>query len=110
MAEIGPFYDRFPKSSQLGRMIEDTRVAIDALEKEPNVDASRVYLFGYTIGGAVALHAAAFDPRVQGVVAISAFTPMRTDTADKGTGGLARFSVERPVAPQLGLFIGRERE
>src|SRR6185503_551676 len=53
-------------------------------------------------------HAAALDSRVKGVVAISGFTPMRTDTAAKPTGGLARFSQERPVAPKLGLFIGQE--
>jgi hypothetical protein len=35
---------------------------------------------------------------------------MRTDTADRPTGGLARFSVERPLAPRLGLFIGREAQ
>jgi dienelactone hydrolase len=110
MAEIGPFYDRTPQWSQLGRMIDDTRAAIDALEKDPNVDPRHISLFGYTLGGAVALHAAALDPRVKSVVAISGFTPMRTDTADRPTGGLARFSVERPLVPRLGLFIGRESQ
>jgi dienelactone hydrolase len=110
MAEIGPFYDRTPNWSQLGRMVDDTRTAIDALEKEPNVDPQRISLFGYTLGGAVALHTAALDPRVKSVVSISGFTPMRTDTADRPTGGLARFSIERPLAPRLGLFIGREAQ
>jgi dienelactone hydrolase len=110
MAEIGPFYDRTPNWSQLGRMIDDTRAAIDALEKDPNVDPQRISLFGYTLGGTVALHTAALDPRVKGVVSISGFTPMRTDTADRPTGGLARFSIERPLAPRLGLFVGREAQ
>jgi dienelactone hydrolase len=109
-SEIGPFYDRYPKWSQLGRMVEDTRAAIDALEKETFVDPQRISLFGYTLGGMVALHTAALDARVKGVVAVSGFTPMRTDTADRHTGGLARFSVQRPVLPQLGRFIGREKE
>ncbi|MEO6569150.1 MAG: alpha/beta fold hydrolase [Opitutaceae bacterium] len=109
-AEIGPFYDRYPHWSQLGRMIEDTRAAIDALEKDANVDPQRISLFGYTIGGAVALHTAAVDPRVKSVVSVSGFTPMRSDTADRPTGGLARLSQIRPVAPRLGLFIGREKE
>jgi dienelactone hydrolase len=108
MAEIGPFYDRTPNWSQLGRMIDDTRAAIDALEQDPNVDPQRISLFGYTLGGAVALHTAALDPRVKSVVSVSGFTPMRTDTGDKPTGGLARFSIERPLVPKLGLFIGRE--
>jgi len=110
MAELGPFYDRYPNWSQLGRMVDDTRAAIDALEKDANVDAAHISLLGYTIGGAVALHTAALDPRVKAVVSISGFTPMRTDTAAKPTGGLARFAIERPVAPRLGLFIGRESQ
>lgn len=109
-AEIGPFYDRYPHWSQLGRMVEDTRAAIDALEKETFVDAQRITLFGYTLGGMVALHTAALDARVKGVVAVSGFTPMRTDTPERNTGGLARLSVQRPVVPRLGLFIGREKE
>jgi pimeloyl-ACP methyl ester carboxylesterase len=60
------------------------------------------------MGGRVALHAAATDPRIKGVVSIAGFTPMRTDTAEKGTGGLARFSIERPLMPRLGFFIGQE--
>ncbi len=110
MAELGPFYDRTPQWSQLGRMIADTRAAIDALEKDANVDAQNISLFGYTLGGAVALHTAALDPRVRSVVSVSGFTPMRTDTSAKPTGGLARFSIERPLVPKLGLFIGREAE
>jgi dienelactone hydrolase len=110
MNEIGPFYDRTPHWSQLGRMVDDTRAAIDALEREAMVDAKNISLLGYTIGGSVALHTAALDPRVKSVVAISGFTPMRTDTAAKGTGGLGRFSSERPVAPRLGFFIGKENE
>jgi dienelactone hydrolase len=110
MAELGPFYERTPNWSQLGRMIDDTRTAIDALEKDANVDPQSISLFGYTLGGAVALHTAALDPRVKSVVSVCGFTPMRTDTADKPTGGLARCSIERPLVPRLGLFIERETQ
>ncbi len=106
-AEIGPFYDRYPRWSHLGRLVDDARAALDALEREPGIDASRLSLFGYTLGGTVALHAAALDPRVKSVVAISGFTPFRRDTAS-GTGGLARYSHERPLVPRLGWFIGHE--
>jgi hypothetical protein len=54
------------------------------------------------------LYAAALDPRIKSVVSISGFTPMRTDTADRGTGGLARYSEERALLPRLGFFIGSE--
>ena len=32
MSETGPFYDRYPHWSQMGRMVEDVRVAVDALQ------------------------------------------------------------------------------
>jgi dienelactone hydrolase len=110
MNEIGPFYDRWSRWSQMGRMVEDARAAVDFLEKDSMVDPQRIYLFGYTLGGAVALHTAAFDSRVKGVVSVCGFTPMRTDTPEKGTTGLARYSYERPVEPRLGLFIGHEEQ
>ena len=33
MSETGPFYDRYPHWSQMGRMVEDARAAIDALKR-----------------------------------------------------------------------------
>ena len=81
MSETGPFYDRYPHWSQMGRMVEDTRAAIDALQKDNMVDPERIYLFGYSLGGMVGLYTAALDSRVKGVVSICGFTPMRTDTA-----------------------------
>ena len=66
MSETGPFYDRYPHWSQMGRMVEDTRAAIDALEKDGMVDSQRIYLFGYSMGGTVGLYTAALDSRVKG--------------------------------------------
>ena len=48
------------------------------------------------------------DDRVQGVAAISGFTPLRTDTADRRTGGIARLSHLYGWLPRLGAFIGHE--
>jgi pimeloyl-ACP methyl ester carboxylesterase len=110
MGETGPFYDRYPHWSQMGRMVEDARTAIDALEKDSLVDPQRISIFGYSIGGTVGLYTASLDPRVKGVVSISGFTPMRSDTASKGTGGIARYSVERGIIPRLGFFIGHESQ
>jgi pimeloyl-ACP methyl ester carboxylesterase len=74
------------------------------------VDAQRIYLFGYSMGGMIGLYTAALDDRVKGVVSICGFTPMRTDAAERGTGGVARYSHERPLIPRLGFFIGRESQ
>jgi dienelactone hydrolase len=110
MGESGPFYDRFPHWSQLGRMVEDARSAIDALARDSAVDPQHIYLFGYTIGGTVGLYTAALDARVKGVVAVAGFTPLRTDTADRGTSGVARYSETRGLLPRLGFFIGHEAQ
>ncbi len=108
MGESAPFYNRYPHWSQMGRMVEDARAAIDALQKDSLVDPQRISLFGYSMGGMVGLYTAALDKRVQGVVSISGFTPMRTDTAARGTGGVARYSNERGLIPRLGFFVGHE--
>lgn len=108
MKESAPFYDRHPQWSVMGRLVEDARAAIDALETDAIVDPTRIHLFGYTLGAAVGLHTAALDPRVKGVVAVAGFTPMRTDTAERGTSGVQRYTHERGLLPRLGSFIGQE--
>src|SRR5262249_39069346 len=50
------------------------------------------------------------DSRVKGVVSVAGFTPMRTDTAATGTGGVARFSKKRDILPRLGFFDGHESQ
>jgi dienelactone hydrolase len=110
MNETAVFYDRYPHWSQMGRMVEDARAAIDALEKDPLVDPQRISVFGYSLGGTVGLYTAALDARVKGVVSIAGFTPMRTDIAARGTGGVARYSHERGLIPRLGFFAGHEAQ
>jgi pimeloyl-ACP methyl ester carboxylesterase len=94
----------------MGHMVEDTRAAIDALSREAQVDPNRIYLFGYSMGGNIALHTAVLDPRVKGVVSLNGFTPMRTDTADKRTGGIARYFREHDLLPRMGAFAGKEAQ
>ena len=109
-SETGPFYERYPKWSHMGRMVEDAHTAVDSLSKNEMVDADHIYLFGYSMGGTVAMYEAALDPRVKGIVSIAGFTPMRTDVASHGDGGVARYSVERGEIPKLGFFIGHESQ
>jgi dienelactone hydrolase len=110
LTETGPFYERYPHWSHLGRMVEDAEAAVDALEKDDLVDTSHIYLFGYSIGGTVALYTAALDQRVSGVVSAAGFTPMRTDTAATGTGGIARLAYVKDILPRLGFFVGHEAQ
>ena len=110
LTETGEFYNRYPKWSHMGRLVEDAHSAVDALTKDELVDPSRIYLYGYSIGGTVAIYEAALDPRVKGIVAIAGFTPMRTDVASRGDGGVARYSHERGLIPNLGFFVGHESQ
>jgi dienelactone hydrolase len=110
LSETAHFYDRYPEWSHMGRLVEDARSAVGAMAKDELVDPERIYLFGYSLGGTVAVYAAALDARVKGVVSIAGFTPMRTDTAARGEGGVARYSYERDMIPRLGFFVGHEAQ
>ncbi len=106
--EVRNFYARYPKWSLLGKQVEDTLAAVEALGKVEFIDAKRIWLLGYGTGGMTALHAAALGESIAGVVSVAGFTPMRTDTPEKGTGGVARWSVWMPLLPKLGVFAGHE--
>lgn len=106
--EYADFYDRYPEWSRLGKMVDDVSLATTALEKESIVDSSRISVFGFAMGGTVGLYAAALDSRISNVVSVCGFTPMRTDTSDKGTSGMTRYSHLYGMQPRLGLFEGNE--
>lgn len=126
LLEGARFYQRYPRWSRLGKMVRDVRAAVDLLtlagqadaarppedrlKDLPPIDAKRICLVGYSLGGTVALHAAALDSRIAGVACFAGFTPMRTDTDAKPTGGLRRFWQWHALQPQLGLFQGRESQ
>jgi pimeloyl-ACP methyl ester carboxylesterase len=107
-SEAAPFYDRFPHWSRLGKMVEDLGGAVDALQAEALVDSTNISVFGFTLGGTLGLYAAALDERITGVVSICGFTPMRTDTPDRGLSGMTRWSHQHGLMPRLGLFAGNE--
>jgi len=120
------FYERYPRWSKLGRMVADVRAAVDFLLKgegraefaassnyrpeTPDLDAERVFCLGYSIGGMVALYATALDARIAGVASFCGFTPLRTDTDQKPTGGIRRWWEWYNIQPRLGLYHGREAE
>ena len=82
----------------LGPETRHTAACFDAQAGEPdaipNVDPDRIYVMGYSLGGNVALHTAAMDDRVAGAASISGFTPYRTDTNERPTGGIRRLYVD----------------
>jgi pimeloyl-ACP methyl ester carboxylesterase len=56
---------------------QDLRRVIDAVERGP------VAVLGVSLGGAVALQAAAIDPRIRAVVAVSTFSDLRTVATER---------------------------
>jgi dienelactone hydrolase len=95
------FYERYPHWSLLGKMVADTRAAITAASELDEIDASRIYLLGYALGGKVALWTAAMDARPAGVVSVAGFTPLRTS---KDTEGIRAYSHLHGLLPRLGFY------
>ena len=52
----------------------------------------------------VGLYAAALDDRISGVASFCGFTPLRTDTDVKPTGGIRRIWEHHALQPLLGIF------
>ena len=102
------FYRRYPKWSLMGKMVGDTRAAIDAVSALDAVDASRISLMGYSLGGKVGLLTMALDERVHALAAVSAFDPLRLSTADRGVEGIRHYSHLHGLMPRLGFFVGNE--
>src|SRR5581483_10343717 len=65
------FYRRYPKWSLMGKMVADTRAAVDAAVALDVIDPERIYLAGYALGAKVGLLAAALDPRIRRVAAVA---------------------------------------
>ena len=108
--ESAQFYNRFPHWSRMGKMVEDVSAAVDFLSKDEMVNTEHISLLGHTLGGSVALYAAALDERIESVVAISGFTPMRTDISANGTSGMTRYSHLYGLMPRLGFFADNEQK
>eukprot|EP01048_Picozoa_sp_COSAG05_P017191 COSAG05_NODE_2310_length_3245_cov_1.416084_5_plen_312_part_01 len=64
------------------------------------------------MGGRAALYMGAVDgeERVQGIVSINGWTPMRSDTNRSSTGGLRRLWSWHALQPALGFFDGQENQ
>jgi dienelactone hydrolase len=102
------FYRRYPKWSLMGKMVADTRAAIDALAALDVVDASRISLMGYSLGAKVGLLTMALDPRVHSLASVCGFDPLRLATADRGVEGIRHYSHLHGLLPRLGFFVGNE--
>lgn len=108
LEDASRFYERYPHWSKLGRMVVDVEAAVTAMLNLEFVDPKRVFVIGYSLGGTVGLFSAALDERITGVVSVAGFTPMRSNTLDRGTEGVKTLSHLHGLLPRLGFFVGNE--
>lgn len=102
------FYDRFPQWSKMGMMVNDVKACVDALGTFDYIDSKHIFLLGNTIGGSVALMAAAQDERIAGVAVVSAITPWRT--SDSRYESVRAFSQQHLFMPRLGLYAAHPQD
>ena len=102
------FYERYPHWSKMGKMVTDVRGAVDAMANLDFIDSTKIFVSGYSLGATVGLYAAALDERIAGVVSVAGFTPMRTNSPDRGTEGIRAYSHLHGLMPRLGFFVGKE--
>jgi cephalosporin-C deacetylase-like acetyl esterase len=100
------FYERFPRWSRMGSMVDDVRSAVDACRNLPFIGQDKIYAGGFSLGGSVALYAAALDDRIAGVASLCGLTPLRIRNAETVT--LYGYSHIDGLMPRLGFFTGNE--
>ncbi|NLF17825.1 MAG: acetylxylan esterase [Lentisphaerae bacterium] len=61
--------ERHPHWTGMGRLIHDTRIAIDFLLGQPDADAERVLIIGHSLGGKMAFYNGCLDRRITAIVA-----------------------------------------
>lgn len=101
------FYERYPRWSKMGKMVDDVRACVDAAARVPYLDEKKIFLVGSTIGGNVALLTAALDERVAGVAVSAAFTPWRDGSFPPAIKTIAD---EHCFLPQLGFWENKRQD
>ena len=59
-----------PHWTGVGKLISDTRLVIDALTADPRVDADRIGIIGFSLGGKMAFYTGCMDERIKAICAI----------------------------------------
>lgn len=59
-----------PHWSGMGKLVSDTKLVIDALSRHPRVDASRMGIAGFSLGGKIAFYTGCLDDRIRAILAI----------------------------------------
>lgn len=89
--DTAPFYDRHPEWSALGKAVWDSRLFVDVLCAQPEVDAARIVSIGHSQGAIYTVLTMAFDERVAAGVASCGYWPSFGDIAREGAEGRGRW-------------------
>ena len=61
--------EEHPNWSGIGKLVSDTRLLLDLLEKDSRTDAARIGIAGHSLGGKMAFYTGCLDPRVKAILA-----------------------------------------
>lgn len=70
------------KARRRQRLLDDAHAALDALLSRPDVDPSRIGLYGQSLGGAIGLNLMAARPEIRAAVFESPFASWRDEAAE----------------------------
>ena len=107
---------RHPGATGLGKWVADARRVVDFIGTLPDADSARIGIMGHSLGGKMALYAAAMDPRISAVVSSELGVGFRMSNYDdywylgdaiaKVPAGTDQHELIGLVAPRPFLLIG----
>jgi pimeloyl-ACP methyl ester carboxylesterase len=107
---------RHPGATGLGKWVADARRLVDFISTLPDADTARIGIMGHSLGGKMALYAAAMDPRIRVVVSSELGVGFRMsnyddywylgDTMAKLPAGTDQHELIGTLAPRPFLLIG----
>ncbi|HWR52978.1 MAG TPA: alpha/beta fold hydrolase [Bryobacteraceae bacterium] len=97
------FYRRYPRWTLGGKMVADTRAAVEALAALDAIDSKRIAVVGYSLGAKIGLITAALDDRIAAAVAIAGVESLRNPSPE--TEGLRHYSHLHGLMPRFGFYL-----
>ena len=107
---------RHPGATGLGKWVADARRLIDFISTVPDADSARIGIMGHSLGGKMALYAAAMEPRIRVAVSSELGVGFRMsnyddywylgDTIAKLPAGTDQHELIGILAPRPFLLIG----
>ncbi|MBM3494004.1 MAG: alpha/beta hydrolase [Armatimonadetes bacterium] len=84
--------------------VRDLEAAVEWLKSRPDTHSLPIGVFGYSMGGAVAIMAAAHDDRIEAVATQGAYASLDRAIADRGRFFIGRLG---PLLAQPALLLGK---